>query len=245
MYDPAYGPACGACLTAGASPGYGRLRGLGTWGGGCTEGSSRMRRRAAGRSRRRQSPPTGAEGSSPESLRRARTQARGQIANEKWLTAGSSAPRRGRQLLYFQYMSHCSRRRKTTVCRNFLRHFVTRQLHKSLYTTYQTCLPTPVLPSAPSLLYGATPLWSTPQQSFGSACLAWSRCKPRLAGVDATHDSGRGSTPPMHGCKTTVTVDHSSNCRPLEVWTQPCGFLLLMDCARRDGCVSSARSGHP
>ncbi len=39
------------------------------------------------------------------------------------------------------------------VCRYFLRHCVSRQLHKSLYTTYQTCLSTPVLPSAPSLLF--------------------------------------------------------------------------------------------
>jgi hypothetical protein len=34
----------------------------------------------------------------------------GQIANEKWLTARSSATRRGRQLLYLQYTSHCSSR---------------------------------------------------------------------------------------------------------------------------------------
>jgi len=39
------------------------------------------------------------------------------------------------------------------VCRDVLRHCVSRQLHKSLYTTYQTCLSTPVLPSAPSLLF--------------------------------------------------------------------------------------------
>jgi hypothetical protein len=41
-----------------------------------------------------------------------------------------------------------------------MRHFVSRQLRKSLYTTYQTCLSAPVLPSAPSLLFiGFPPLW--------------------------------------------------------------------------------------
>ena len=85
--------------------------------------------------------------------RDARPQAPGQIANEKWLTAKQSATMRERQRLYFQYMPYCSSQRKTTVCGNGLRHCVSRQLHKSLYTTYQTCLSTPVLPSAPSLLF--------------------------------------------------------------------------------------------
>jgi hypothetical protein len=39
------------------------------------------------------------------------------------------------------------------VCRDFLRHFVSRQLYKSLCPTDQTCPSTPVLPSAPSLLF--------------------------------------------------------------------------------------------
>ena len=129
-----------------------RPRGLGTGGGRCPEGtSSPTLRRAAGRSRRRQLRPAGAEGSAPERLRCARRQAPGQLANVNGLTAGRSAPRRGRQLLYFQDMSHCSRRRKTMVGRNILRHCVSRQLHKSLYTTYQTCLSTPILPSTVQL----------------------------------------------------------------------------------------------
>src|SRR5438309_2206756 len=66
----------------------------------------------------------------------ARQQAPGQIANEKWLTARHSAPMRERQLLYFQYMPYCSSRRKTTVGRDILRHFVTGDLHL-LYVSTQ------------------------------------------------------------------------------------------------------------
>ncbi|MCI0356054.1 MAG: hypothetical protein L0099_13600, partial [Acidobacteria bacterium] len=54
----------------------------------------------------------------------------------------------------------------------------------------------------------------------------------------------RWGSKPMHGCNTTVNVDQSSDVRPSSVWTQPCAC-LLMDCARRDGCVLSACSGHP
>lgn len=86
--------------------------------------------------------------------REASQQARGHLADEKWLTARSSAPRRCRQRLYLPYMPPCSRRRKPTVGRDVLRHCISRQVYKSLYTIYQTCLSTPVLPSAPSLLYG-------------------------------------------------------------------------------------------
>ena len=114
---------------------------------GTQTGSARTLRRAAGRSRRRQLRPAGAEGSSPESLRGARRQARGHIANENCLTAGSSAPRRGRQLLYFQYMSYCSRRRKTTACGNFLRHFVTGAILQVLRIQIKQC------PSIDNLLF--------------------------------------------------------------------------------------------
>ena len=75
--------------------------------------------RHAGAGPRRQLRPAGAVGCSPESLRWARRQARGQIANVNCLTAGSSATRRGRQLLYFQYMSYCSRRRKAQLAGTF------------------------------------------------------------------------------------------------------------------------------
>src|SRR5262249_16108402 len=85
--------------------------------------------------------------------REARKQARGQVANEKCLTARRSATRRERQLLYFQYTPYCSSRRKTTVSSNFLRHCVSRRLYTSLCTTDQTCPSTSVLPSAPSLLF--------------------------------------------------------------------------------------------
>jgi hypothetical protein len=77
----------------------------------------------------------------------------GQIANEKWLTARGSATMRERQRLYLQYTPHCSSRRKPTVGGDFLRHFVSRQLYKSLCPTDQTCSSTPVLPSAPPLLF--------------------------------------------------------------------------------------------
>jgi hypothetical protein len=48
----------------------------------------------------------------------------GQIANAKWITARQSAPMRERQLVYFQDMPPCSRRRKTIVGGDGLRHFV-------------------------------------------------------------------------------------------------------------------------
>ena len=54
-----------------------------------------------------------------------------------------------------------------------------------------------------------------------------------------------GEAHPMHGCNTTVTVDNISDCRPSEVWTQPCVCLLSMDGTRRDGCLLYACSGHP
>ena len=128
-----------------------RPRGLGMWGGERTAAFARTGRHAAGRARRRQLRPAGTAGPSPESLRGARTQARGQIANENCLTSGSSAPMRECQPLYFQDMSHCSRRRKTMVGRNFLRHFVSRQLYRPLCSIDQTCPSTPVLLSALSL----------------------------------------------------------------------------------------------
>ena len=139
MYDPAHGPACGACLTAGVSLGY-AARGVWACGAVGAQRAPHVRGGAlrAGR----------VDGSCGLLARRGpRRKACGErggrrlgnIANENCLTAGSSAPRRGRQLLYFQYMSYCSRRRKTTVGRNVLRHFVSRQFYKSLCTTDQTC----------------------------------------------------------------------------------------------------------
>ena len=57
--------------------------------------------------------------------REARQKRPGKIANEKWITARQSTTMRERQLVYFQDMPHCSRRRKTAVSCNVLRQTVT------------------------------------------------------------------------------------------------------------------------
>jgi hypothetical protein len=98
-----------------------------------------------------------------------------------------------------------------------MRHFVSRQSHKSLYTTYQTCLSTPVLPSAPSLLFMGFPqFWSKKQRSFGSDCISWSLCKTHLAGVGCTrrtaavgkHTPCMGEIPRYTWTKSAICVPH-------------------------------------
>src|SRR5690349_15047260 len=60
--------------------------------------------------------------------REPRQQAPGQIANEKCLTARSSATMRERQRLYLQHMPPCSSRRKTAVGSDLLRQTVTARI---------------------------------------------------------------------------------------------------------------------
>jgi len=140
---------------------------------------------------------------------------------------------RNRQLLYLQYRPHCFRKRKTAVCGNVLRHFVSRQLYRSLYATYQTCLSTPVFPSAPSLLFmGFSQCWSNKHRSFGSDCLAWSLCKTLLAGVGYT--------------LRTVAVRKPTQCRwaiPGYTWTTS-AMCVHPRCGRSPAFASTSWTAH-